>query len=200
MRPPAKPSGLPAPRHPSDSAPVRIAPVTDATATAAQAQALAANPIAHLNVIRTKVRHMPQYEAWKPLSNHVLRHSTLPPRDREILILRIGWLNQSLYEFTQHVRVAKAAGLDDAEIARIKAGPDAKGWAAFDACLLRAADQLRYDGRIGDAVWAELAADYSVEQLMDVVVTVGQYNMISWFLNTMGTPLEPGVAPHRMAE
>ena len=95
--------------------------------------------------------------------------STLAPRERELLILRIGWLCQAEYEWGQHVIFGKGAGLTDEEIARIKEGPDAKGWSPFDAALLRAADELHADAFISDATWAALSERYSTQQLMDVV-------------------------------
>jgi 4-carboxymuconolactone decarboxylase len=193
----AKPAGLA--RQAADKPP-RVAPITPETANEEQKALLAADPISHLNVIRTKLRSPELYKSWRAFSGHVLRRSSLPPRDRELLILRIGWLNQSQYEFTQHVRVAKGVGLTDAEIERLKAGADAPGWTPLEAALLRSADQLRMDSMIDDATWAELAAHYSEVQLLDVIATVGQYNMISWFLNCLRTPLEPGVAAHPMAD
>jgi 4-carboxymuconolactone decarboxylase len=119
--------------------------------------------------------------------------STLPPREREILILRIGWLCQAEYEWGQHVIFGKAAGLTDAEIARIKEGPDAAGWAPFDATLLRATDELHKDACISDVTWAALSERYTPAQCMDVVFAVGQYNLVSMALNTFGVQLDKGV-------
>jgi alkylhydroperoxidase family enzyme len=119
--------------------------------------------------------------------------SKLPPREREILILRIGWLCQAEYEWGQHVIFGKAAGLTDEEIARIKEGPDAKGWAPFDSTLLRAVDELHKDAFISDKTWAALSERYNTEQLMDVVFAVGQYNLVSMALNTFGVQLDKGV-------
>lgn len=178
----------------------RVAPVNPANANPDQKRFLDSQDasLSRLNVVRTFVVNPKLAEAWQPFAFYVLRSSTLPPREREILILRIGWLDQSQYEFTQHVRVGKAAGLKDEEIERIKAGADAPGWSTFDAALVRAADQLRANATINDAVWDVLKTRYDEKQLMDVVVTVGQYNLISWYLNALGTPLEAGVVGHPM--
>lgn len=180
--------------------PPRIAPITPETADGEQKDLLAGDSIGHLNVIRSKLRSPALYKSWRSFSGHVLRRSSLPPRDREILILRIGWLNQSQYEFTQHVRVAKGVGMTDDDIARVKAGAEAEGWTPLEAALVEAADQLRFEGMITDGTWAVLAQHYTEVQLLDVIATVGQYNLISWFLNTLRTPLEPGVEPHPMAD
>ena len=131
---------------------------------------------------------------WQVFGNHVLNKSTLPPRDRELLILRIGWLCRSEYEFGQHVVIGKREGLSDEEIERVTHGPDEEGWDPFDATLLRAADELHRDAFLSDATWKELAARYDTMQLMDVIFTVGQYNLVSMALNTLGVQIEEGGA------
>jgi 4-carboxymuconolactone decarboxylase len=144
------------------------------------------------NLYPTLVRNPKMAERFFTFAGYILRDSTLPPREREILILRTGWLCQSAYEFGQHTLLGKAVGLTDEEILRITKGADAPGWDPFDATLIRAADELHSDAFISDATWNALAKRYNENQLMDLVLTVGDYNMISMYLNTMGVQLETG--------
>jgi alkylhydroperoxidase family enzyme len=144
-------------------------------------------------VASTVGRHPDLLEKWLPFVQHISEEQTLPPRDREMLILRIGWLCKAKYEFGQHSLVGLEAGLTDEEILRITKGPDDPGWSDFDAVLLRAADELHRDAIISDATWNALSQRYDEKQLMDVVFTVGQYNMVSWILNSFGVQLEDGV-------
>jgi alkylhydroperoxidase family enzyme len=146
-----------------------------------------------LNIFRTLANHPGLAKRWLVFGNHVLAKSTLPARERELLILRIGWLCRAGYEWGQHVVIGKASGLSDEEIARIPKGPDAKGWSEADRALLRATDELHADAFIGDATWAELSKTWSTQQLMDLVFTVGQYNLVSMALNTLGVQPEPGL-------
>jgi len=146
-----------------------------------------------LNIFRTLANHPGLAKRWLVFGNHVLAKSTLPARERELLILRIGWLCRAGYEWGQHVVIGKASGLSDEEIARIAKGPDAKGWSEGDRALLRATDELHADAFISDATWAELAKTWSTQQLMDLVFTVGQYNLVSMALNTFGVQPEPGL-------
>ena len=146
------------------------------------------------NVMDTLAQHEAARKKFNVWANHVMGDtSTLPPREREILILRVGWLCQAEYEWGQHAVIGKAAGLTGEEIARIKLGPDAPGWAPFDATLLRAADELHKDAFVSDATWGALANRYNTQQLMDVVFTVGQYNLVSMALNSFGVQLDEGV-------
>ena len=145
------------------------------------------------NVFRTLARYPKLLKRWLPFANHVLFKSALPAREREILILRIGWLCQSEYEFAQHVAIGRRAGLTDADIQRIVDGPDATGWEPFEATLVRAADELHRDAFVTESSWTALATRYGAEQLMDAVFTVGQYNLVSMALNSFGVPLDPGL-------
>ena len=146
-----------------------------------------------INIFATMANHPKLADKWNSFGLYILRESTLPPREREMLILRIGWLCRSEYEFGQHTVVGKSAGLTDEEIKRITEGPKATGWDPFDASLLRAVDELYYDAFITDATWNALAERYNQQQLMDVVATVGQYNLVSMFLNSFGVQLDEGV-------
>jgi len=146
-----------------------------------------------LNVLATIGRHSKFSERYLPFAVYVLREQTLPDRDREMLILRIGWLCQAKYEFGQHTLMGKQAGLTDKDILRITRGPDDPGWSEFDSALIRAADELHHNAIISDATWNALSKRFNEKQLMDVVFTVGQYNMVSWALNSFGVQLEEGV-------
>ena len=105
------------------------------------------------NIFKTLARYPKLLKRWLPFANHVLFKSTLSPREREILILRIGWLCQAEYEFAQHVVIGRRAGLADADIQRIVDGPDAADWDPFEAALVRAADELHRDATSPRATW-----------------------------------------------
>jgi len=173
----------------------RIPPVTDESTLDAEARALLGGTSVGpaVNIFRTLIRHPKLFKRWLVFANHVLFKSTIPPREREILILRTGWRCRAEYEWGQHVIIGKAVGLTDDEILRLTDGPDASGWDRFDATLVRAADELHDDQFISDETWKALAERYSTEQLMDVVFTVGQYTLVSMTLNTCGVQLDPGV-------
>ena len=80
------------------------------------------------NIFKVLAHHPSLVKRWTPFAGHILSKQTLPFRDRELLILRIGWLNQAEYEFAQHELIAKKGGVSDADIERLKQGPKAAGW------------------------------------------------------------------------
>ena len=143
------------------------------------------------NIFLTLANHVPLAKRWMVFANHILHKSTLAARDRELLILRVGWLCQSGYEWDQHVLIGTKAGITDEEIEAIKVGPDAPNWLEQDRLLLTATDELAADAFITDTTWGALAKFYNQEQLMDLVFTVGQYQLVSMALNTFGVQLDP---------
>lgn len=146
-----------------------------------------------LNIFATIANHPKLLKRWLVFANHVLFKSTLAFRDRELLILRTGWNCRSPYEWGQHVLIARQGGFTDDEIDRVVAGPDDPGWDAFDAALLRAADELHRDAAVSDATWATLCERYGDEQLLDAVFAVGQYHTVAFALNSCRVPLDDGV-------
>jgi alkylhydroperoxidase family enzyme len=142
-----------------------------------------------VNIFRVLMNHPKLARSWSRFAGYILGEQTLPARDREILILRIGWLNQAQYEWEQHVRIGKASGLTDDEIDRITKGPKA-GWDSHDNALLQAADDLYENSVVSDDTWQTLSQRYNTEQMMDAVFTIGQYNLVSWALNSFGVPLD----------
>lgn len=171
----------------------RIAPLADADLSPEQTEALEAfRPGPVLNIFRT-LAHAPKaltrFNSW---GGYILsRRNDLPAREREIVILRTGYLCKSGYEWTQHHRIGLQSGLSADEIARIKQGAEA-GWSAADAALIRATDELHADQFITELTWAELRRHFSEKQCMDVVFTAGQYTQVSMMLNTFGVQLDPG--------
>jgi 4-carboxymuconolactone decarboxylase len=144
------------------------------------------------NIFATLVRHPGLFRRWLPFGGKLLA-GRLPPRDRELLILRTGWLCQAEYEWAQHRLIAGSVGVSEEEIERVREGPDASGWDAFDATLLRAADELHAEARLSDLTWNALAERYDERQLVEVPMVVGHYHMVAFTLNSLGVPLEEGV-------
>ena len=142
-----------------------------------------------VNIFRVLMQNPKLARSWSRFAGYILGGQSLPARDREILILRIGWLNQAAYEWEQHVRIGKAAGLTDDEIDCISKGPKA-GWNKHDAALVQAADDLYENSVVSDETWKQLSERFNTEQMMDAVFTVGQYNLVSWALNSFGVPLD----------
>ena len=95
-----------------------------------------------LNIFRTLVHAPKALTAFLAWGGYILsRRNSLSERDRELVILRVGYNCRSGYEWVQHVEIGKRAGITDAEIDALKKGAGAN-WSAADAALIRACDDL----------------------------------------------------------
>jgi 4-carboxymuconolactone decarboxylase len=148
-----------------------------------------------MNALGTMLRHPALAKAFLTFNNHISVASSLSKRIRELLILRIGWLRQAEYEFIQHLVLGARAGLSAAELERVQLGPDAPGWDPDDAGLLRAVDELHADACISEATYARLSRKLDAAQLLDLVFTVGCYDVLAMAFKTFGVALEPGTTP-----
>jgi alkylhydroperoxidase family enzyme len=142
-------------------------------------------------IYRTYARHLAMDQPRTRVSEHIRQQSTLSMRIRELLIIRIGVLCRSEYEWAAHAPAGRRAGLTAADLERIVAGPGAGG-DPVDLALLRAVDELHRDAMVSDSTWRELAAVFDSRQLLDILITTGGYRMVSMALNTFGVQLEPG--------
>jgi alkylhydroperoxidase family enzyme len=145
-------------------------------------------------VYRTFARHPKLYPPRQILSEYIRTKSTLSPRVREMLILRIGWRCRSAYEWAAHAPAGRRAGLTDDQI-RMLARSGYEGWTPADAAIVRAADELFVDDTISDATWTALDDQFDERQLLDLLITTGGYRMVSMVLNTFGVPAEPNSEP-----
>ncbi len=142
------------------------------------------------NVIGTLVHHPSLAAAFLAYNTVLLRAPTLDARARELMILRVAWRTGAPYEWLQHVRIARRLGVSDAEIIGIGAGPSSPVWAAHDADLLAATDQLIDRYQIDDTTWARLAARLDERQLVEAVFVVGTYTCLAMAFNSFGLELD----------
>lgn len=148
------------------------------------------------NLLGTLARHPSLAIAFLSFNRHLLAHSTLTTRQRELMVLRVASLRNSEYEWAQHVILADRAGITADEIARVEKGPGASGWSPIDRALLTATDELIGDGAVSEDTWSALSGEFDEQQLMDLVFTVGCYSMLATALRSFDVQPEPGLVPH----
>jgi 4-carboxymuconolactone decarboxylase len=121
---------------------------------------------------------------------------TLEPTQRELLLIRIGALCRSEYEYAAHVRVGMRAGLTEADIEDILAGPDAADDPVM-ASLLRATDEIFENDVISASTWSELERSFSPGQMLEVLFAIGGYRSTSILINSAGVQLDANMADFR---
>ena len=143
-----------------------------------------------LNALGTLAHHPALTQAFNTFNGHVLFATTLSPRQRELLVLRVAALRHSDYEWALHAVLAGDAGLAPAEVAAIAEGPDAPGLDPLDRLLVRAVDELISVAEISAATWAALGEELDAQQLMDLVFTVGAYETLAMAFRSFGVEID----------
>lgn len=138
------------------------------------------------------IRHAELYKAHMDVARRYLSDCEMHIRDRELAILRIGWLSQAPFEWGSHVKIAKRNGITSEEIARVIEGSSAPGWSKRDRAILRAVEQLHFDSMIGDDTWSDLQEFYNDKKLIELVILAGQYKTVAYYQNSLRLPLPEG--------
>jgi alkylhydroperoxidase family enzyme len=131
------------------------------------------------------------FASFLELGTELSSSATIPPRERELAILRVGWLCGAPYEWGEHVIVARRVGLSEEEIERVIEGSAAAGWTERERTLLRAVEELHVDAMIADATWADLARHFDERQLIELPMLVGHYHTTAFVQNALRIPLGP---------
>ena len=138
----------------------------------------------------TFAHHPDLAKAFFSFNGHILYGTTLSMRQREILVLRLAVLRHSPYLWAQHLVHKKEAGLSEDDVTRIAFGPEAPFLSPHEKGMLEAVDDLVAVGSIADVTWRQLEAEFSVEQILDLIFTVGCYEMVAWVCNSFNFDLE----------
>jgi len=149
-----------------------------------------------LNVLGMLARYPALATAYNTFNGHLLFNTSLSPRQRELLVLRVAAVRECEYEWAQHVVLAGDVGITADEVDRVRSGADADGWSDGDAALLRAVDELLADAFVTDETWATLAGALDTEQLMDLVFTVGAYDLMAMAMRSFGLELDDDLRKH----
>jgi alkylhydroperoxidase family enzyme len=137
------------------------------------------------HVFTTLGRHRGLFRRWLWFAGALMPGGKLPREETELVILRVAHNTGSEYEWSQHERIGARAGLSEAEISRARIGPDAPGWSERQELLLRAADEMHDDRRIGEELWARLATRFDEVRLIEICILIGHYEMLAMTLNSL---------------
>jgi 4-carboxymuconolactone decarboxylase len=140
----------------------------------------------------TMFRHPSLYRLQMESGAVLLGSGAIPPRERELAVLRVGWLCGAPYEWSSHVGVGRMVGLDEADFERVIAGSAADGWTAHERTILRGVEELVGEHMISDETWAALASAWDERQLIEFPALVGNYIAVALIQNSLRIRLNEG--------
>ncbi|HXN59591.1 MAG TPA: carboxymuconolactone decarboxylase family protein [Acidimicrobiales bacterium] len=147
-------------------------------------------------VLELFAHHLPLSETWLPFTDMLASdQSTLDPRLRELLIVRVAWRTQSGYEWGQHARMARDEGLTDEQLRAVTEGPAATVWTPLERALLTAVDEIIDGFGVSDTTWETLGSSFEPAQLFELLFVIGGYLCMAGVLNSIGLRGDPPAAP-----
>jgi len=161
--------------------------------TASQAGVPAA--LAELNVFRVLLHH-PRLARWlSELLLGLLGQGELDPRLRELMIMRVGWVTRSDYEWSQHWRIAQRVGLSERDLLGVRDWERHDAFGPAERSVLALVDEVIGTGAVTDLTWAacreHVAGDPRI--LLELLAVVGLWQMVSAHLRSLGVPLDDGL-------
>lgn len=151
--------------------------------------------MAELSVFRIAL-HQPGVAAGlNGMLRELLWRGVLDARLRELIIMRIGWATGSVYEWTQHWRVATGMDIPGADVLGVRDWPNHAGFGPVERAVLAATDDSLATGRISDESWAACAATLGDADLVELVAVIGNWTLFSNLLRSLEVPLEAGLQP-----
>jgi 4-carboxymuconolactone decarboxylase len=150
-----------------------------------------------LKLFRT-LYHNPQLSSrMRPLGAGILGpQSSLDPREREIIIDRTCALCKCEYEWGVHVTAfGEAYGLSPAQLEDTASATTEQAlWSEREQILIQLVDELCETATLSDATWDQLAAHWSTPQILEIIIAVGWYHLISFVANAARIEHEPWAA------
>lgn len=130
------------------------------------------------------------------MASRLLERGSITLREREIVIDRTCARCGSEYEWGVHVTFfGERVGFTEEQVAgTCAADPDTSAFPSRERLLLRLVDELHDTSDVSDTLWQKLRAEWTDEQLIELVVLVGRYHLISFVTNAFRIPREPYAA------
>jgi alkylhydroperoxidase family enzyme len=152
--------------------------------------------MADLSVFKVLLRHEDLAAGVNGLLHQLLWNGALDARLRELIIMRIGWRQGSVYEWTQHWRVARMLEIPEDDLLAVRDWKASDRLDRVDRAVLAATDETLAAGAISARTWAELEATVPEERArLEVVIAIANWSMFAQLLRSLEVPLEEGVDP-----
>ncbi len=148
--------------------------------------------LAPLNIFKM-LSHTPKLlKPFTEMGGQFLMRGSLDPVLRECVILRVGYLSNATYEFTQHEAIGRKLGMDAPLFAALREGPASLGLTADQAELIIFTDEVVKSVRPSDAALRPILKKYGPAGTNEITLLIGYYMMVSRFLETTGVEVEDG--------
>ncbi len=144
-----------------------------------------------MHIFATLGRADPElFRRWLAFGGALLS-GRLPGRLRELVILRTAFRFDGRYEWAHHIEMGEAEGITAAELAALGGDLGAAAWTPLEDAALRAVDDTADAGAVSDATWAALADELAESELIELLMLIAHYMMLTTVLRSLQIQLEP---------
>jgi 4-carboxymuconolactone decarboxylase len=143
-----------------------------------------------MNIFATLYRHPDLYRRWIAFGGALL-YGKLPRRLCELVILRTAYRFEGRYEWAQHVEMGAAVGITHDEMAALGEDVDSLPWDPIERAAIQAVDDTYDDGAVSDATWATLAKAFDEAELIELLMLISHYLMLTFVLRSIRIEIEP---------
>ncbi|MDM4142596.1 MULTISPECIES: carboxymuconolactone decarboxylase family protein [Mycobacterium] len=145
-----------------------------------------------LNVLRLIANAPNIFDGWAQMTGELFKSPTFTPRLREVIILRVGHLQDSPYELAQHVIFGRTAGLTDRQIDALlgKSDLDAAGFTGDERIVIDTVTELCTTRRLSDNAFAKAHALLGDEALTELLMIVSCYYGLAFVLNAVDLEID----------
>jgi alkylhydroperoxidase family enzyme len=140
-----------------------------------------------MHIFATLARAPELFRRWMGFGGALL-YGSLPSRLCELVILRTAYRFDGFYEWAQHVEMGQGRGVTLEEMEALggdRPALDAVDWRPLERAALRAVDETREHGAVSDATWAELAAHLDDAGLIELLMLIAHYMMLTTVLRSL---------------
>lgn len=110
---------------------------------------------------------------------------------RELAILRVSQRCEARYAWTQHVAIARAIGVGDEQIVALEREElPSEIFSRRERIVLAFTDEVIDNTRVSDPTFAQARDEFSARELVELLLTIGSFRMISSLLTTLDIELE----------
>jgi alkylhydroperoxidase family enzyme len=130
-------------------------------------------------------------DVFSAFNIHLLTTNSLPVKQRQIAIMRLAWVTKAVFMWSSHLNTSISCGLDDSMYEPLKVGASDPYFTEFERTVIRATEELIENYEIGEANWQALMQEWSNEQMLDFLFTVGCYMSIAYVMRSTGVQRQP---------
>ncbi len=143
-----------------------------------------------LNVARMIANSDAAFYPFSMLGNSLLTRSKLSGKLREIAILRTAKVSHSVYEWTQHVPIAKSTGCTEEQIAAIDNWEGANCFNDVERLVLKFTDEVARNVKGSRETLEALKKHMGAAEIVELVLSIGFWGMVARVLETTEVDLE----------